>query len=131
MARRLHWLTVDALRSVHQELIARYGGVTGIRDAGLLESVVARPQQLATYDRNVTIAGVAAAYGWGILRNHPFADGNKRLALAAVVIFLDLNGSKLACSEAEETAMVLKATAGEISETDWNAWVVRKVRKKR
>jgi len=72
---------------------------------------------------------LAAAYAWGLLRNHPFVDGNKRIALAAMVMFLDLNGWDLICAEAEETAMVLQAAAGEITERDWRKWVVRKAKK--
>ena len=72
----------------------------------------------------------AAAYGWALLRNHPFVDGNKRIALAAMVVFLDLNGWELTCSEAEETAMVLRAAAGEISERACNDWLRLCTRKK-
>jgi death-on-curing protein len=121
---------VEALRAIHEELISRYGGASGVRSAGLLESAVARAQHLAAYKRNLTVPALAAAYGWGLLRNHPFVDGNKRIALAAVVVFLDLNGWELTCSEAEETAMVLRAAAGEMSERAWSDWVRRSARKK-
>ena len=73
---------------------------------------------------------MAEAYGWGLLRNHPFVDGNKRIALAAMVVFLDLNGWELTCSQAEETAMVLQAAAGEMSEGAWGKWVGRSARQK-
>ena len=128
--KRLRWLTANAVAAIQEELISRYGGVPGLRAAGLLESAVARPQHLAAYRRNVTVPALAAAYGWGLLRNHPFVDGNKRIALAAMVVFLDLNGSELACSQAEETAMVLRAAAGEISESAWGKWAGRSARKK-
>ena len=128
--KRLRWLTADAIAAIHEELISRYGGVPGLRAAGLLESAVARPQHLATYRRKVTVPALAAAYGWGLLRNHPFVDGNKRIALAAMVVFLDLNGWELTCTQAEETAMVLRAAAGEISERGWSEWVGRSARKK-
>ncbi len=128
--KRLRWLTAEAVAAIHEELIARYGGVSGVRAIGLLESAVARPQHLAAYKRNLTVPALAAAYGWGLLRNHPFVDGNKRVALAAMVIFLDLNGWELTCSQAEETAMVLRAAAGEISERGWTDWVRRSARKK-
>ncbi len=78
----------------------------------------------------VTVPALAAAYGWGLLRKHPFIDGNKRIALAARVVFLDLNGWELTCSQAEETAMILRAAAGEISERVWTEWVGRNARKK-
>ena len=128
--KRLRWLTANAVAAIQEELIARYGGVPGLRAAGLLESAVARPQHLAAYRRNVTVPALAAAYGWGLLRNHPFVDGNKRIALAAMVVFLDLNGWELTCSQAEETAMVLRAAAGEMNENVWGKWVGRSARKK-
>ena len=73
---------------------------------------------------------MAAGYAWGLLRNHPFLDGNKRVALAAMTVFLDLNGWELACTEVEETTMILKAAAGEISERVLRNWVVRRAVKK-
>jgi death on curing protein len=71
-----------------------------------------RPQHLAVYKRNVAVPALAAAYGWALLRNHPFVDVDKRIALAAMVVFLDLNGGELTCTQAEETAMILRAAAG-------------------
>jgi death-on-curing protein len=121
----MRWLTAKAVHSIHEELIARYGGVSGLRARGLLESAVARPRNLAAYGPKTSVAGLAAAYAWGLLRNHPFADGNKRTALAAMVVFLDLNGWTLSCSEAEETAMILAAAAREITERAWTEWVRR------
>jgi death-on-curing protein len=128
--KRLRWLTPAAVGAIQAELIARYGGVPGLRVAGLLESAIARPKHLATYKRGVTVPELAAAYAWGLLRNHPFVDGNKRIALATMVAFLDLNGWKLTCSEAEETAMVLQAAASEISERLWAEWVRRNTNKR-
>ncbi len=128
--KRLRWLTAKAVQAVHEELIARYGGVSGLRASGLLASAVARPQNLAAYGKNASVASLSAAYAWGLLRNHPFLDGNKRTALAAMVVFLELNGWELSCSEAEETATVLRAAAGEITEHAWTEWVRRCARKK-
>ncbi len=128
--KRLRWLTAKAVQVIHEELIARYGGVSGLRDDGLLESAVARPHNLAAYGRDVSVASLSAAYAWGLLRNHPFVDGNKRTALATMVVFLDVNGWELVCSEAEETAMVLRAAAGEITERAWSEWVMRSTLKK-
>jgi death-on-curing protein len=116
---------------MHQELITRYRGLAGLRDQALLESAIARPRHLATYGRDVSVQCLAAAYAWGLLRNHPFADGNKRVALAALVVFLDLNGLELKCSEAEETAMILRAAAGEIKEAALAAWVETNSRRKK
>ncbi len=127
----LRWLTAEAILAVHDELISRYGGAAGVRAPGLLESAVARPQHLAAYRRNVTVPTLAAAYAWGLLRNHPFVDGNKRIALAAMVVFLDLNGWELTCSEAEETAIILQAAGGDIIERTWVEWVQRSTARKR
>jgi death-on-curing protein len=128
--KRLRWLTAKAVEAIHEQLIARYGGVSGLRAEGLLASAVARPQHLAAYEKSASVASLSAAYAWGLLRNHPFLDGNKRTALAAMVVFLELNGCELSCSEAEETAMVLRAAAGEITERAWTEWVRRRTRKK-
>jgi len=122
--KRLPWLTSAAVIAIHRELIAEYGGLSGLRAPASLESALARPKHLAAYKRNVTVSELAAAYAWGLLRNHPFTDGNKRIALATMIVFLDLNGWELTCSDAEETAMVLRAAAGEITEAAWARWVV-------
>ena len=128
--KRLRWLTARAVQAIHEELIAQYGGVSGLRAAGLLESAVARPRNLAAYKKETSVPTLAAAYAWGLLRNHPFVDGNKRIALAAMIVFLEINGWTLQCSEAEETAMILRVAAGEITERAWSEWVCRNTRKK-
>ena len=128
--KRLRWLTAAAVLAIHQELIATYGGASGLRGSALLESAIARPKHLATYETGVRVPHLAAGYAWGLLRNHPFLDGNKRVALAAMTVFLDLNGWELACTEVEETTMILKAAAGEISERVLRNWVVRRAVKK-
>ena len=127
--KRLRWLTAPGLIAIHEELIGRYGGLQGLRDAGALESAVARPRQLASYGAAVTVPDLAAAYGWGILRNHPFIDGNKRLCLAAIVVFLELNAWEWTASEVEETAMILSAAAGEVKEPRWIDWIESRCRK--
>ncbi len=103
------YLRSDVLRAVHARLIQTYGGLSGIRDENALESAVARPRQLHTYLGEDRIAVIAASLSWAILRNHPFADGNKRVALAAFVMAVQLNHHRLTCSESEETAMVLRS----------------------
>ena len=129
--KRLRWLTVGAVVAIHEELISRYGGRPGIRTPESLDSALARPKNLAAYKPEANLPELAAAYAWGLLRNHPFFDGNKRIALASLVVFLELNGWKLDCSEAEETAKVLQAAAGEIDETAWKAWVQKSARRTR
>lgn len=121
------FVRADVLRNVHGRLIERYGGLAGVRDENALESSVSRPQNLEAYAGTTGCAELGAALTWSLLRNHPFVDGNKRIAFAALTIFLELNGHRLTCSEVEETAMVLRADAGEISEEEWTAWVLRSV----
>ena len=121
------FVRADALRNVQGRLIERYGGLPGLRDAGALESAIARPANLEAYGGVDSAATLAAALPWAILRNHPFVDGNKRAALAALVMFADLNGLQLTSTEVEETAMVLRAAAGETTEEEWVDWVERSV----
>ena len=92
---------------VHGRLIERYGGLPGVRDVNALESAIARPTNLEAHGGPQSAATLATALPWAILRNHPFVDGNKRTALAALVLFADLNQLQLMSTEVEETAMVL------------------------
>src|SRR5437667_1459874 len=94
------WLDSSVFRAVHEEQLAEHGGAVGLRDAGLLESALARPTQLAAYG-NPDVAALAAAYGFGLARNHPFVDGNKRTAFVAVELFLSINGCELAADDAD------------------------------
>ena len=123
----LTFLRSDVLRVVQAQLIQTYGGLPGVRDENALESAVARPKQLQNYTGEARVGAMAASLAWAILRNHPFADGNKRLALAALVMSVQLNDHRLTCSEAEETAMIFQAASSEISEEKWTAWVLRVV----
>lgn len=116
--------------AIHRDLIANYGGLQGLRAPESLQSALARPKHLAAYRPDVSVPELAAAYGWGLLRNHAFVDGNKRIALIAMLVFLELNGWELTCSEVEETAILLQAAAGEISERTWAAWVMRNATRK-
>ncbi len=105
-------------------MIERYGGSHGLRDRGLLESAVARAENTAYYNPAASVAEIAASLAWGLIKNHAFIDGNKRVGFAAMVAFLEMNDHRLICTEVEETAMVLRAAAGEITEEQWAAWVV-------
>jgi death-on-curing family protein len=93
------WLDPAVLQAVHEEQLAEHGGASGTRDAGLFESALARPENLAAYGEP-DAAALAAAYGWGLARNHPFVDGNKRTAFVAAELFLMLNGHELAADDA-------------------------------
>ena len=123
----LEFVRADVLRNVHSRLIERYGGITGVRDDNALESAIGRPRNLEAYGGVTSVPQLGAALAWALLRNHPFADGNKRSAFAAMDMFFELNGHRLTCSEVEETAMVLRAAASEITEEEWTAWVERSV----
>jgi death-on-curing protein len=121
------WVRVDVLSNVHRRLINTYGGIHGVRNENGLNSALGGPQQLEAYGGVDSVAQLGAALAWGILRNHPFADGNKRAAFAALVIFLARNGYRLTCSQVEETGMVLRAASSMIPEEEWTAWVEHSV----
>jgi death-on-curing protein len=123
----VEFVRADVLKNVHRRLIETYGGLPGIRDANALESAMARPKNLAAYAGEESVAALGAALAWAIVRSHPFSDGNKRAAFAALTIFLEINCFRLTCSEVEETAMILRAAASEIDEEEFAAWVERSV----
>jgi len=116
------WLQPAVLRAVHDEQLAEHGGAAGTRDEGLFESALARPRHVAAYG-TPDAAALAAAYGYGIARNHPFIDGNKRTAFVAVELFLELNGYCLTATDADCVLTMLKVAAGETTEEDFAAWV--------
>lgn len=118
----MRWISKRALLLLHDESLAEHGGASGIRDEGLLESALARPENLAAYGEP-DLAALAAAYGFGLAKNHPFIDGNKRAAFLAVGLFLALNGQRLVVSQAEATATILALAASEITEDAFAAWL--------
>ena len=124
------YIRADVLRNVQRRLIERYGGLQGIWDGGGLESAVARPRNLEECGVVNSAGALAAALVWGIVKNHPFADGNKRAAFAGMTIFLEINGFELTCSEVEETAMMLRVAASEMTEEEWTGWMVRVVKER-
>lgn len=118
----MRWLTREILTAIHAELIAEHGGPTGLRDESVLESALARPRQRATYGEP-DLAELAAAYGFGLSRNHPFLDGNKRISLAAIDVFLRLNGAHLIASEVDAAATILELAAGDLDEEALATWI--------
>ena len=114
-----HWLREDVVDAMHSEQIAEHGGRTGIRDAGLLSSALARPQNHAFYGEH-TVFDLAAAHAFGIISNHPFVDGNKRTGFLAAYVFLYLNGWELMASEAEALAAALALAAKEMDEAGFS-----------
>jgi death-on-curing protein len=117
------WLTRTVVEAVHTDLIREHGGALGIRDESLLESALARPQQKWSDDEAADLAELAAAYGYGFARNHGFVDGNKRVALMAMYIFLALNGRELNAHEPETVNVMIDVSAGSRSEAQLGAWV--------
>ena len=122
MSRKWRWVDKTALVLLHDESLAEHGGAAGIRDEGLFESALARTESLAAYE-NPGIASLAAAYGTGLAKNHPFVDGNKRAAFLAIGLFLALNGYRLCASQIEATKAMLAIAAAELSEPDFAAWI--------
>lgn len=116
------WLPKDLILAVHNRQIAEHGGAPGVRDEGLLESALARAQNLFAYGES-DAAALAGAYAFGIARNHPFIDGNKRTAFVACELFLAANGNDLAMSDEECLAMMLCLAAGDIDDTASSAWL--------
>ncbi len=115
------YLTVEGVELLHAEAIAFAGGSPGLRDRGLLESAVSRAENRAYYDPDASVAAVAASLSLGLIKNHAFIDGNKRVGFAALLAFVHLNGYRLTCTQEEETAMVIRAAASEIDEAGWTA----------
>lgn len=120
------WLDKRIALAMHETLIREYGGSGGVRDEGLLESALARPQNQAAYG-DPSLAELAAAYAFGIARNHAFVDGNKRTALMAAYTFLRMNGLRLSATEVEAASMIGDLAAGEIGEVELAAWITANI----
>lgn len=122
MSRDWTWLDPAVLLAVHDEQLAEHGGAQGTRDIGLFESALAKPQNLA-HDGDPDVADLAAAYGAGIARNHPFIDGNKRTAFVAVELFLVLNGHALLADDAACVITMLAVADGSLDEAGFSGWL--------
>ena len=116
------WLDTDIVLDIHAEQLALFGGGDGMRDLGLLESALARPLNKFAYGET-DLAALAAAYAFGIARNHPFVDGNKRAAFGSMIVFLGLNGIDLDVPPEDATAIILEVAAGEIDEDGLARWL--------
>jgi death-on-curing protein len=124
------WIDKEALLLLHAESLAEHGGLEGLRDEGLLESALGRARNIHAYESVTDVANLAAAYGFGIARNHPFADGNKRAALLAVGLFLGLNGQRLVADKVDATQVMLAVAGGELSESDFAAWIKAHIKRR-
>ncbi len=116
------WLSLDIVLDVHAEILGQFGGKDGLRDLGLLESALARPENKFHYGEH-DLAALAAAYAYGLARDHAFVDGNKRIAFAALVVFLGLNGLDFVVAEPDATAMMMALAAGQASEDLLAHWI--------
>lgn len=120
------WGVPDVVEAIHDRQLAEHGGGAGLRDAGLLSSALARPDNLAAYG-DPDAADLAAAYAFGIAKNHPFVDGNKRTAWVVARLFLALNGVQLAFSPTDAITTVEALAAGTIGEPEVAAWLRRRI----
>lgn len=123
----MKWLRIDTVIAIHKLQIAEHGGDDGVRDLGLLESALARPRNIEAYEPDADIARLAAAYGFGIARNHPFTDGKKRTALAATRTFLRLNDFAIDASQQEKALTFLALAEGSLTEEELSEWIRTKL----
>jgi death-on-curing protein len=122
------WVDKRALLLLHQESLAQFGGAAGLRDEGLLDSALARPINKYTYEGCLDLATLAAAYGFGLVRNHAFVDGNKRAAFLAVGIFLVINGQRLSAKPIDAIEAVASLSDGTMEETRFAEWIRKNIR---
>jgi death-on-curing protein len=124
------WLTVPDVLAYHERLLAEFGGSPGVRDEGLLESALGKPKNLFAYGKP-SMFDLAASYAFGIVKNHPFIDGNKRAGFAAAATFLEVNKLQVVASEVDATVETLRLAANDCSQADYAAWLKRNCRKAR
>jgi death-on-curing protein len=122
------WVDKRALLLLHQESLAQFGGAAGLRDEGLLDSALARPINKYTYEGCLDLATLAAAYGFGLVRNHAFVDGNKRAAFLAVGIFLVINGQRLSAKPIDAIEAVASLSDGSMEEARFAEWIRKNIR---
>lgn len=116
------WVLHNVTIAVHQMLLGKHGGGVGLRDEDLLASALSRPKQIFAYDAEVTLFDLASAYSYGIARNHPFVDGNKRTTFTIGALFLELNGYQLTATEVDAAILFQQLAAGEIEEDALSSW---------
>lgn len=116
------WIRQDVILAFHERLLSEHGGSAGLREPGLLESAMDRPRNLFAYS-NPTLHDLAASYGYGIIKNHPFIDGNKRIGMGAAVLFLEVNAMRFTATEEDAVLRTLALAAGEMTESAFAAWL--------
>lgn len=125
------WIDERDALALHGRLLALHGGAIGVRDRGLLQSALARPRQQLAYGESVNIVSMAAAYTAGIVRNHPFLDGNKRTGFVVGILFLELNDYRFMASEEDAAQAVMKLAAGELDEEGYASFLRANVKRKK
>lgn len=116
------WVMPEVVSALHEQSLAQFGGAAGVRDAGLLDSALGKPRNLFAYGKP-TIFELAASYAFGLVKNHPFIDGNKRTGFIVAVLFLELNGCRFHAAEVDATVQTLALAAGELSERAFADWL--------
>ena len=124
------WILRDTVLALHERLLAEFGGSSGVRDRGRLDSALARPENLLAYGKP-SVFELAASYAFGLVKNHPFIDGNKRTGFATAVLFLELNRQRFQASEADAVIQTLALAAGAIDEAAYAAWLKGNTRRAR
>lgn len=125
------WVEEHLVLAIHARLLALYGGAPGLRDQGLLQSALARPRQIFAYAESPSVIEMAAAYTAGIVRNHPFVDGNKRTGFVVGVLFLETNSYRFTGTEEDATQAVLNLAAGVLDENGFCIWLRSHVKRNR
>jgi death on curing protein len=124
------WVSRAALELLHDESLKEHSGAEGLRDSGLLDSALARAQNLFAYEEVRDVCRLAATYAFGIVKNHPFVDGNKRAAFIATGLFLRMNGARLQADRAEAVLVMLDLASGELTELQFAEWLRKNTRPK-
>jgi death on curing protein len=124
------WVLTETVVALHEQLLAAFGGSGGVRDVGLLHSAMARPENRLAYGKP-TLFDLGACYAFGLVKNHPFIDGNKRLGFAVAVVFLELNGYRFDATQADATVRTLALAAGDMSEHSFADWLAANSRRMR
>lgn len=122
------WIDESDAHALHERLLAAHGGAAGVRDEGLLQSALARARQIFSYDEGADVVDMASAYTTGIVKNHPFVDGNKRTGFVVGALFLELNGLKFTAPEDAATEAVMALAAGDIDEASYAAFLRKNVK---
>lgn len=123
------WVSRSVTDAIHLDQLREHGGLPGVRDDNALESALARPKHKWHYDQSAELPDLAAAYGFGLCRNHPYRDGNKRVAFVVMVVFLELNGRDFDAEEADVVATMVALAAGSLTEAGLAAWLRSHTRK--